>query len=50
MPAVGFASPTAPRWLSTLTAREEELVTVGMDSEVHHAVKAVSAGPPGVSG
>ena len=45
MPAVGFISPTDPRWLSTLAAMDEELVT---DSLVYRYDPAAS--PDGLRG
>jgi GH15 family glucan-1,4-alpha-glucosidase len=45
MPKVGFVSPTDPRWLSTLRAMEEELVT---DSLVYRYDPAAS--PDGLAG
>jgi GH15 family glucan-1,4-alpha-glucosidase len=45
MPVVGFVSPTDPRWLSTLEAMDEELVT---DSLVYRYNPAAS--PDGLSG
>ncbi|WP_330324214.1 glycoside hydrolase family 15 protein [Streptomyces pseudovenezuelae] len=45
MPSVGFVSPTDPRWLSTLDAMEDELVS---DSLVHRYDPAAS--PDGLRG
>ncbi|MEV7072368.1 glycoside hydrolase family 15 protein [Streptomyces sp. NPDC091972] len=45
MPTVGFLSPTDPRWLSTLDAMEDELVS---DSLVHRYDPAAS--PDGLRG
>ncbi|WP_151482286.1 glycoside hydrolase family 15 protein [Streptomyces albicerus] len=45
MPSVGFVSPTDPRWLSTLEAMEDELVS---DSLVHRYDPAAS--PDGLRG
>ncbi|MGC0398679.1 GH15 family glucan-1,4-alpha-glucosidase [Streptomyces sp. SAI-126] len=45
MPSVGFISPTDPRWLSTLDAMEDELVS---DSLVHRYDPAAS--PDGLRG